>query len=65
MTPAIVLLENVLQSVYTGPVVGCIYGLMCVALALIFSVMRVINFAQGEFLMLGMYAALFFFTQLA
>jgi branched-chain amino acid transport system permease protein len=37
---------------------------MCVGLALIFSVMRVINFAQGEFLMLGMYAALFAFTQL-
>jgi branched-chain amino acid transport system permease protein len=64
MTPTTVLLENVLQSVYTGLVVGCIYGLMCVALALIFSVMRVINFAQGEFLMLGMYVALFCFAQL-
>lgn len=64
MDPSIVLLENVLQSAYTGLVVGCIYGLMCVALALIFSVMRVINFAQGEFLMLGMYAALFCFAQL-
>jgi branched-chain amino acid transport system permease protein len=64
MNSSIVLLENVLQSVYTGLVVGCIYGLMCVALALIFSVMRVINFAQGEFLMLGMYATLFCFAQL-
>ena len=35
--------------------VGCLYGLMCVGLALIFGVMRVINFAQGDFLMLGMY----------
>jgi branched-chain amino acid transport system permease protein len=61
---AAVLAENALQSLYTGLVVGCIYGLMCVGLALIFSVMRVINFAQGEFLMLGMYAALFVFTQL-
>lgn len=61
---AVVLIENALQSLYTGLVVGCIYGLMCVGLALIFSVMRVINFAQGEFLMLGMYAALFVFTQL-
>lgn len=26
-----VLLENILQSVYTGTIVGCIYGLMCVA----------------------------------
>jgi branched-chain amino acid transport system permease protein len=64
MNPGMVLLENVLQALYTGLVVGCIYGLMCVGLALIFSVMRVINFAQGEFLMLGMYAALFCFAQL-
>jgi branched-chain amino acid transport system permease protein len=59
-----VLIENILQAIYTGLVVGCIYGLMCVGLALIFSVMRVINFAQGEFLMLGMYAALFCFAQI-
>ncbi len=64
MTPGLAFLENALQSLYTGLVVGCIYGLMCVGLALIFSVMRVINFAQGEFLMLGMYAALFVFTHL-
>ena len=61
--PLSVIIENVLQALYTGIVVGCIYGLMCVGLALIFSVMRVINFAQGEFLMLGMYAALFCFAQ--
>ena len=64
MSPGLVFVENALQSLYTGLIVGCIYGLMCVGLALIFSVMRVINFAQGEFLMLGMYAALFVFTQL-
>ena len=65
MNPAAaVIIENILQSLYTGLVLGCVYGLMCVGLALIFSVMRVINFAQGEFLMLGMYAALFVFTQL-
>lgn len=61
---ASVLVENILQAIYTGLMVGCIYGLMCVGLALIFSVMRVINFAQGEFLMLGMYSALFCFAQL-
>ena len=65
MSPAaVVLFENILQSLYTGLVLGCVYGLMCVGLALIFSVMRVINFAHGEFLMLGMYAALFAFTQM-
>jgi branched-chain amino acid transport system permease protein len=64
LSSSLILLENALQSLYTGLTVGAIYGLMCVGLALIFSVMRVINFAQGEFLMLGMYAALFAFTRL-
>ena len=37
---------------------------MCVGLGLIFGVMQVINFAQGDFMMLGMYAAFYFFTAL-
>ena len=36
---------------------------MCVGLALIFGVMRVINFAQGDFLMLGMYVTLYIVTR--
>jgi len=54
-------IENVLGSLYAGLTIGAIYGLMCVGLALIFSVMRVINFAQGELLVGGMYASLFLF----
>src|SRR5262249_21289272 len=53
-----------LQALYTSIVVGGVYGLMCVGLALIFSVMRVVNFAQGEFMMLGMYGSLAVFGQL-
>jgi len=64
VSPALILFENVLQVLYTGIVVGSVYGLMCVGLALIFSVMRVVNFAQGEFLMLGMYGSLIIFSQL-
>lgn len=64
MSQGLILLENVLQTLYTGIVLGSVYGLMCVGLALIFSVMRVVNFAQGEFLMLGMYGALIVFGQL-
>ena len=60
MTPIFV--ENVLQSLMAGLLVGAIYGLMCVGLALIFGVMRVINFAQGDFMMLGMYVAYFLFV---
>ena len=64
MSQGLILLENILQVLYTGIVVGSVYGLMCVGLALIFSVMRVVNFAQGEFLMLGMYGSLIIFSQL-
>jgi branched-chain amino acid transport system permease protein len=64
MSPALILLENILQALTAGVLVGSIYAVMCVGLGLIFGVMRVINFAQGEFLMLGMYAALYAFTGL-
>lgn len=57
--------ETVLQSIVSGVMIGSVYGLMCIGLALIFGIMRVINFAQGEFLMLGMYAALFMIPVLA
>jgi len=60
MTPA-QHLENFLQLLTAGILTGVIYGLMCVGLSIIFGVMRVINFAQGEFMMLGMYAALYCF----
>ena len=58
-------LENVLQALVAGLLVGAIYGLMCVGLALIFGIMRVINFAQGDFMMLGMYAGFYLVLSLA
>ncbi|HUA51759.1 MAG TPA: branched-chain amino acid ABC transporter permease [Candidatus Sulfotelmatobacter sp.] len=59
MSPGEILLENFLQALTAGLLVGTIYGVMCVGLGLIFGVMRVINFAQGDFLMLGMYCSLY------
>jgi branched-chain amino acid transport system permease protein len=55
-------LESFLQTLTAGLLIGAVYGLMCVGLGLIFGVMRVINFAQGAFMMLGMYAAFYLFT---
>jgi branched-chain amino acid transport system permease protein len=55
-------LENLLQSLAAGLLIGAIYGLMCVGLALIFGVIRIINFAQGDFMMIGMYAAYYLFV---
>jgi branched-chain amino acid transport system permease protein len=54
-------IENFLQLLAAGLLTGAIYGLMCVGLSIIFGVMRVINFAQGEFMMLGMYFAYYLF----
>jgi branched-chain amino acid transport system permease protein len=57
-----VLVEQILQALVAGLLVGCMYGLMCIGLAFIFGIMRVINFAQGDFLMVGMYLAIFIGT---
>ena len=46
-----------LQAVTNGVLLGGVYGLVSVGLTLIFGVMRIVNFAHGEFLMLGMFAA--------
>lgn len=54
-------LENFLQALSAGLLTGAIYGLMCVGLSVIFGVMRVINFAHGDFMMLGMYGAYYAF----
>jgi branched-chain amino acid transport system permease protein len=56
------LIENVLNAVAAGLTIGCIYGLMCIGLGLIFGIMKVVNFAQGELLMLGMFASLYLVT---
>ncbi|MCL7453376.1 MAG: branched-chain amino acid ABC transporter permease [Anaerolineae bacterium] len=43
----------------TGVTMGVLYALMALGLTLIFSILRVINFAHGEFYMLGGYASYF------
>jgi branched-chain amino acid transport system permease protein len=45
------------QLIASGIVLGGIYALVSIGLTLIFGVMRIVNFAHGEFLMLSMYLA--------
>jgi branched-chain amino acid transport system permease protein len=45
------------QLVLSGILIGSIYALMSIGLTLIFGVLRVVNFAHGEFLMIAMYGA--------
>lgn len=46
------------QTVVTGVLLGGVYGLIAMGLSLVFGVMRVINFAHGDFVLMGMYAIL-------
>lgn len=52
----------VLQILASGLLLGGVYALISVGLNLIFGVIKVVNMAHGDFLMLGMYAAYFLFT---
>jgi len=45
------------QTVVSGLLLGGVYALVAVGLTLIFGVMKILNFAHGDFLMLGMYFA--------
>ena len=49
-------LTTILQAIVGGLLLGGIYALLAAGLTLIFGVMRVINFAQAEFMMVGMFA---------
>jgi len=50
-------MDNVLHVLVVGLMLGGIYGLVSLGLNLIFGVIRIVNFAHGELVMLGMYGA--------
>jgi branched-chain amino acid transport system permease protein len=51
-----------LQSAVSGLLIGGLYGLVALGLSLSFGVMKVLNVAHGELLMLGGFAAYFAFN---
>ncbi|OPX65040.1 MULTISPECIES: branched-chain amino acid ABC transporter permease [unclassified Methanoregula] len=57
-------ISTFLQIIFWGLYAGCIYILLATGLNLIFGVMKVVNFAHGEFLMIGAYitATIFLLT---
>lgn len=53
-----------LQIIVSGILLGGIYSLISIGLTLIFGIVKVINFAHGEFLMIAMYLAFWSVTLL-
>ena len=57
------MLETVVQAVINGLLIGGIYALVSIGVTLIFGVVKIVNFAQGEFVMIGMYISFFLASQ--
>jgi len=55
---------DLLQQVVNSLLIGSVYALVAIGLTLIWGVMNIVNFAHGEFLMLGMFIAFWFYTLL-
>ena len=51
------MLDILPQLLVSGVLIGGVYGLLSIGLTLIFGVPRIVNFAQGEFIMLAMFGA--------
>lgn len=54
--------ELLIQGALSGLLIGGVYGLIALGLNLVFGTMRVINFAQGSLLMVGMFLAYWLFV---
>jgi len=58
-------LQLLLQVIVSGILLGGVFALIAAGLNIIFGVVRIINFAHGEFVMLGMFATFFLHDRLA
>jgi len=47
------------QAIINGLLIGGVYALVSIGVTLIFGVVKIVNFAQGEFVMIGMYISFF------
>jgi len=55
-------METLVQSIVSGILTGSLYAMIGIGLTVIFGVMRIINMAHGDMVMLGMYGAFWAFT---
>lgn len=57
-------MDTIVTILIFGLLLGGIYSLVSIGLTLIFGVIRIINFAHGEILMIGMYGTYFAYVWL-
>jgi branched-chain amino acid transport system permease protein len=55
-------MDALLQNLASGLLVGALYGLAALGLSLAFGVLKILNVAHGELIMLGGYATFYLFT---
>lgn len=55
-------IEILSQAIINGLLIGSIYVLIALGLTLIWGTMEIVNFAHGDFLMIGMYTSFWLFT---
>lgn len=53
-----------LQAILDGLMLGGVYAVISIGLTLVFGVVSIVNFAQAQFLMIGMYVAYFAWSKL-
>jgi branched-chain amino acid transport system permease protein len=56
------MMESLSQAVLNGLLTGGVYLVVTLGIALVFGIMRIVNFAHGEFVMLGAYVTYWSFT---
>ena len=57
-------MQEFLQLIVTGLVIGSVYALVAMGFALIYKSTSILNFAQGEFVLMGGYICWWLYTSL-
>ena len=55
-------MEQLLQQLVNGVLIGLVYSLLAIGLTMVWGVMNVLNFAHGDFLMIGMFLSYWLYT---
>ncbi len=55
---------EVLQLLVSGISLGCVYGLIALGFVLIYKATEMVNFAQGDMMMIGAFVAFTFINEM-